>query len=66
MKKTGSLTWSSYKVKELLSDLLRSIKCRLDGDIYEDESDYDNAAEEMSDDDYDYEPDDETGGFRRV
>lgn len=66
MKKTGSLTWSSYKVKELLSDLLRSIKCRLDGDIYEDESDYDNAAEEMSDDDYDYEPDDEFGGFRRV
>lgn len=66
MKKTGSLTWSSYKVKELLSDLLRSIKCTLDGDIYEDESDYDNSAEEMSDDDYDYEPDDETGGFRRV
>lgn len=66
MKKTGSKTWSSYKVKELLSDLLRSIKCRLDGDIYEDESDYDNSAEEMSDDDYDYEPDDEFGGFRRV
>lgn len=63
MKKTGS----SYKVKQLLSDLLRSIKCRLDGDIYEDESDYDNAAEEMSDDDYepDYEPD-EFGRLRRV
>jgi len=66
MKKTGSLTWSSYKVKQLLSDLLRSIKCRLDGDIYEDESDYD--TEEMSDDD-DYEPDyepDEFGRLRRV
>ena len=62
MKKTGS----SYKVKQLISDLLRSVKCRLDGDIYEDESDYDNATEEMSDDDYDYEPDDEFGGFRRV
>ena len=55
----------SNRVKQLISDLLRSIKCRLEGDIYEDESDYDNAAEEMSDDDYDYEPDDE-GGFRRV
>lgn len=64
MKKIGT----SYKVKELLSDLLRSIKCRLDGDIYEDEADYDNAAEEMSDDD-DYEPDyepDEFGRLRRV
>lgn len=39
MKKTGS----SYKVKELLSDLLRSIKCRIEGDIYEDESDYDKG-----------------------
>ena len=62
MKKTGS----SYKVKQLISDLLRSVKCTLDGDIYEDEADYDNSAEEMSDDDYDYEPDDEFGGFRRV
>lgn len=61
MKKTGS----SYKVKELLSDLLRSIKCTLDGDIYEDEADYDAAADEMSDDDYDYSPDG-MGGFRRV
>ena len=56
----------SNRVKQLISDLLMSVKCRLDGDIYENESDYDNAAEEMSDDDYDYEPDDLTGGFRRV
>ena len=56
----------SNKVKQLISDLLKSINCRLDGHIYEDESDYDYEPDEMSDDDYDYEPDDEFGGFRRV